>query len=342
MTGSRSVVPVSDSDTLRETVAYAVRRIVGRAEETGESAEIHFVYPLSGRLGFEEDPREVDTARTLLDRVDVWADEDIEGEDDVTVETAMIGTSEYLFSPGDYADALVEYATDNDLGMAVFDPGFNPLGTTPLLPTLEAEVRESGLDVQEAVVTRRRRSSLLVQQDAIGQVLTLFGVSFLFYLALAGSVETFELVTGAITAGIVAVSLWGVSLTTPVSPGTSLIRLVRFVLYVPYLLVEIAKANLEIAYVVLHPDLPIDPEMVEFDAAVFSALPITMLANSITLTPGTLTVDVSKRHFRVHTLTKGSREDLFDGSIERAVRFVYYGRAAARSSSPRERGEDEQ
>jgi multicomponent Na+:H+ antiporter subunit E len=97
-----------------------------------------------------------------------------------------------------------------------------------------------------------------------------------------------------------------------------------------------------IAYVVLHPDLPIDPEMVEFDAAVWSALPVTTLANSITLTPGTLTVDVSRQHFTVHTLTGSSRDDLFSGALERAVRFVFYGRAAARIPSPVERQEMEQ
>jgi multicomponent Na+:H+ antiporter subunit E len=97
----------------------------------------------------------------------------------------------------------------------------------------------------------------------------------------------------------------------------------------------------EIAYVVLHPDLPIDPAVVEFDAAVWSALPVTTLANSITLTPGTLTVDVSRRHFTVHTLTQNSREGLFSGSLERAVRFLFYGRTAARIPSPLERRETE-
>jgi multicomponent Na+:H+ antiporter subunit E len=160
---------------------------------------------------------------------------------------------------------------------------------------------------------------------------------------LAGSIATFELVTGAISAGIVATALWGISLTTPVQPVRTGKQLGRFALYVPYLLYEIAKANVEIAYVVLHPDLPIDPEMVEFDAAVWSALPVTTLANSITLTPGTLTVDVSRQHFTVHTLTGNAREGLFAGTLERAVRFVFYGRAAARIPSPleRRRREDE-
>jgi multicomponent Na+:H+ antiporter subunit E len=339
VTDTRLLVPVSDSGTLRETVAYVVRRSAERAGKTGESTAIHFVYPLSGRLRFEEEPEEARTARTLLERVDAWAREDLGESDAVAVETALAGTDEYLFSPGDYADVLVRYAREHDLDGAVFDPGFNPLGTTPLLPTLEAEVRQSGLAVREAEVTRRRRRTLLARRGTLEQAFALFGASFLFYLVLAGSLEPFELVTGVITAAVVSISLWGVSLTTPVRLAGATAQLGRLLLYAPYLLWQIAKANVEIAYVVLHPDLPIDPETVEFDAAVWSALPVTTLANSVTLTPGTLTVDVSRRHFTVHTLTGSAREDLFAGSLERAVRFVFYGRSAARIPSPRERGD---
>ena len=342
LTGSRILVPVSDSVTLRQTVAHVVRDALERADEDGP-VSLHFVYPLSERRTFDSQTTEGEAAETLLDRVRVWVDEDRDADSDaVTVETAVIGTREYLFSPSDYADVLVRYARDNDIERAIFDPGFNPLGTTPLLPPLEAEVQRAGLDVEEAQVQRERQSPLLVQRGTIAQFLALFGVSFLFYLLLAGSLATFELATGAISAGIVAVALWGVSLTSPIDPLIAVKRLARFALYVPYLLWEIVKANFSVAYVVLHPDLPIDPKMVEFDAAVWSSLPVTTLANSITLTPGTLTVDVSRRHFTVHTLTASSRDDLFEGSLERAVRFVFYGLGAARIPSPLQRRIDEE
>ena len=337
------LVPVSESGTLRNTVEYAVRQAVEHATDSGRPATIHFVYPVSERLTFDTETDETRTARTLLDRVSVWAEEDSgDNEEAVNVETSMIGTREYLFSPGDYADVLGQYARAHDLDLVLLDPEFAPLGTTPLLPTLESEVRRAGIEVEEAPVKRERQRPLLVRRGRIEQYFALFGVSFVFYLLLAGSVATFELVTGAITAGIVATALWGISLTTPLKLVRTGQRLGRFVLYMPYLLWEIAKANMAIAYVVLHPDLPIDPEMVEFDAAVWSALPVTTLANSITLTPGTLTVDVSRQHFTVHTLTGSSRDDLFSGALERAVRFVFYGRAAARIPSPVERQEMEQ
>jgi len=342
VTGAGFLVPVSESPTLRPTVAHALQEALDRIDDGAESAAVHFVYPVSDRSSVGDGSPETEQARDLLEKVTVWAEEDLGEESDaVTVETGLVGTREYLFSPGDYAEVLTRYAREFDLDCAVFDPEFNPLGTTPLLPPLQSEVRRAGLDVTEAPVQRQRRSPLLVRRGTVAQFLALFGVSYCFYLLLAGSLATFELVTGAITAGIVSVALWGVSLTTPVEPVRTVKRLVRFALYVPYLLWEIVVANLKIAYVVLHPDLPIDPKLVEFDAAVSSSLPVTTLANSITLTPGTLTVDVSRRHFTVHTLTRDSRADLFGGSLERAVRFVFYGLAAARIPSPSERTTEE-
>jgi len=342
VTGAGLLVPVSESPTLRSTVAYALQEAVDRTEEGRASVAVHFVYPVSDRSSVGDGSPETERARDLLEKIPVWAEEDLgEAGEAVTVETTLVGTREFLFSPGDYAEVLTRYAREYDLDRAVFDPEFDPLGTTPLLPPLQSEVRRAGLDVTEAPVQRQRRSPLLVKRGTAAQFLALFGVSYLFYLLLAGSLATFELATGAITAGIVAVALWGVSLTTPVAPVRTGKRLARFVLYVPYLLWEVVVANVKIAYVVLHPDLPIDPQLVEFDAAVSSSLPVTTLANSITLTPGTLTVDVSRRHFTVHTLTRDSRADLFDGSLERAVRFVFYGLAAARIPSPSERTTEE-
>ncbi len=335
MTGERLLVPVSESSTLRNTVAYAVRNAV---EGENRYDAVHFVSPASRRIAGEE---YVESARELLDRVEVWAGEDL-GEDDpdLTVETALIGVDAYLFSPGDYVELLAEYAEDNGIGSILLDPEFNPGENTPLLPPLEAELDGAGFSVETAPVERGTRRERLVRRASLGQFVLLAGLSYGFYLLIGGSLAAFDLVTGAISAGIVATVLWRISLTGPVRPGRLLARIARMLVYTPYLLYEIVVANLAIAYVVLHPSLPIDPEVVEFDAAVWSELPVTTLANSITLTPGTLTVDVTRQHFVVHTLTEGARDDLLDGGLERAVRFVFYGRAAARGPGPRERGDD--
>jgi multicomponent Na+:H+ antiporter subunit E len=63
------------------------------------------------------------------------------------------------------------------------------------------------------------------------------------------------------------------------------------VAYVTAFLVELITANLEVAYRVLSPSMPIDPEVVELPLRVESDVAITTIANSITMTPGTLTMD---------------------------------------------------
>ncbi|WP_129115176.1 monovalent cation/H+ antiporter subunit E [Halegenticoccus tardaugens] len=336
---TRILVPVGESPTLRNAVAYAVRVAHDDAAERDGRATVHFVYPAVWRAFESTRAAKFERAEELLERVEVWAADDLEADETaVEIETAVVGADEYLFSPGDFARVLVNYARVHDLDRIVIDPEYQPGGNAPMLRPLEFELSQSGLAVEEAPVERPARRTRLVGRESLSQLLIVFGASYLFYLALGGfNTEPFELVTGAITAGIVAIVLSKIALKGPPNLREIPRQAARFALYVPYLLWEIAKANVAIAYVVLHPRLPIDPSIERFEAAVWGDMPATTLANSITLTPGTLTVDVSQREFYIHALTQSSREDLFEGALERAVRFVFYGRRAARIPSPRER-----
>jgi len=64
--------------------------------------------------------------------------------------------------------------------------------------------------------------------------------------------------------------------------------------YVPRFLWECLKANFDVAYRVLHPSLPINPGIVKVKTVLRSEVGLTFLANSITLTPGTMSVDIDK------------------------------------------------
>ena len=64
--------------------------------------------------------------------------------------------------------------------------------------------------------------------------------------------------------------------------------------YLPRFLWECFKANIDVAYRVLHPNLPINPGIVKVRTTLKSDTALTFLANSITLTPGTLSVDIDK------------------------------------------------
>lgn len=67
-----------------------------------------------------------------------------------------------------------------------------------------------------------------------------------------------------------------------------------FALYVPLFMWECIKANLQVAYLVSHPDMPIRPGIVKVKTRLKSETGLTFLANTITLTPGTMTVDIDR------------------------------------------------
>ena len=71
-------------------------------------------------------------------------------------------------------------------------------------------------------------------------------------------------------------------------------RYLWFLYYVPLFLWECIKANIDVAYRVAHPDVPVRPGIVKVNTSLKSDTALTFLANSITLTPGTLSVDIDK------------------------------------------------
>jgi len=361
----RILVPVGDTVTVRNTVAYAVREVgvAGEPDADGEAGteetpeagadagatgerELHFVFPVAWQ-NRDLNAEEAGEAEDLLDRVRAWVREDLDlGEDEelpVGVRTTVVGADEYLFSPRDYAATILEYAREHGVEHVVLDPEYKPGGRAPLLAPLEAELDLAGdVTYETAPVERPVRGRRLLGRTAdAGAVATVFGTCFLFYQILGGFAGTFDYVTGAVSAAIAAAVFSGITFDRGIRPVGALRTTARWLVYVPYLFWEIAKANLQVAYLVLHPSLPIDPSIERFRPAVPLGLPVTTLANSITLTPGTVTVEVRKRQFYVHALTQTSRDDLYDGALERAVRFVFFGRDAARVPSPRERGQAE-
>ncbi len=96
----------------------------------------------------------------------------------------------------------------------------------------------------------------------------------------------------------------------------------RPLLYAPWLLWEIAKANLHVARVILTPSLPIRPRLLRIRGRQETDLGLVIFANSITLTPGTVTLDVRDQTLLVHALTRDSAEGLLDGRINDRVAWL--------------------
>ncbi|MCU4742642.1 monovalent cation/H+ antiporter subunit E [Halobacteria archaeon AArc-m2/3/4] len=341
MADRRVLVPLSESVTVRQTVSYAVQTALADDVDPAE-VQIHLVVAVPYEADLPEGQDKIEFATSLLERAAAWVREDAGSHShSLTIETEIVGDQEYLFGPRDYAKAFAAYADEHDLECVILDPEYQPGATAPMLQPLERELDRVGLRYDEAPVERSARHERLVGPGSRSRLFAMFLISYGFYLTLGDPTYTFDLVTGAAVAGIVAVTLSHVTFTTAPTLVGSPLRVVRFTLYIPYLIWEIIRANLAISLVILRPSMPIDPKLTRVNARVRSGLPLLALANSITLTPGTLTVRANNQQLIVHSLTQVARDDLFEGSLERAVRFVFYGREAAATATPKERGDAE-
>jgi len=90
-----------------------------------------------------------------------------------------------------------------------------------------------------------------------------------------------------------------------------------------WLLQEIVKSSLEVARIVLARDLRLSTQVVELDAGRLSPVDQAVLGNSITLTPGTLTLDASDGRLLVHALTAEGAQALEDGGMMRRVAAIH-------------------
>lgn len=130
---------------------------------------------------------------------------------------------------------------------------------------------------------------------------SLFILWFSVWALLSWPFDARDAVFGAAAALLVSVVTADILAQPSAKSGASGLDPVRFIRrcgwFIVYLFVfvwECLKANIDVAYRVLHPDLPIRPGTIRVKTGLKSDIGLTFLANSITLTPGTTTVDVDK------------------------------------------------
>jgi multicomponent Na+:H+ antiporter subunit E len=93
----------------------------------------------------------------------------------------------------------------------------------------------------------------------------------------------------------------------------------RLLAYWVWLIKEIVMSSLAVTKVVLHPRLPISARYIELKASATGPIGQVIFANSITLTPGTLTLDLHQGDLKVHALTQEGAEGLMSGEMDRRV-----------------------
>ena len=124
--------------------------------------------------------------------------------------------------------------------------------------------------------------------------IVLFFVSFLVWCLLVWVPDWQHLVVGVMASIFVAIMTGDLFINRPQILKHPLRYWYFIAVYVPVFIWECFKANIDVAYRVLHPALPICPGIVKVKTSLKTDTALTFLANSITLTPGTLSVDIDK------------------------------------------------
>ncbi|MEJ2627366.1 MAG: Na+/H+ antiporter subunit E [bacterium] len=106
-------------------------------------------------------------------------------------------------------------------------------------------------------------------------------------------------------------------------PPFSIKRIVYFMVYIFVLFIEITKANFDVAYRVIHPKMPIKPGVVVIKTSLKQDIAKLILANSITLTPGTFTLDIKGDKLLIHWIYVRS-EDIEESTKNIGERFEKY------------------
>ena len=150
------------------------------------------------------------------------------------------------------------------------------------------------------------------------RLVSTFLVLFAFWLLLSGFFTAFLMAAGAVSS--LAVVLFARRMDVADHEGHPVHLAPRALLiYWPWLITEIVKSAWTVALIILHPRLPISPTLVRVRATQKTDVGRTVFANSITLTPGTISVEVGRDEFLVHALTGAAASELAEGEMDRRV-----------------------
>ena len=142
-----------------------------------------------------------------------------------------------------------------------------------------------------------------------------------FWVVMSGMFDAFHLSLGVICCLLVA--HFSSDLLFPEHGKPWVRELIGMIRYCPWLIWQIIIANLQVTYLILHPRMleKIDPHLFRFTSKLTRPIAKVAMAQSITLTPGTITVNIYENQFAVYALTKEAAESL-PGEMENRIAKV--------------------
>jgi len=150
----------------------------------------------------------------------------------------------------------------------------------------------------------------------------LFLTLMLFWVLLVNTFALDSLLVGALVSLLVAI-LYREGLSFFTEFRFTPQALIAGLLYYGYFFQQLVKSNLRLARIVSTPELPIDPGIIKIRTRLKSRMGRLMLANSISLTPGTLTVEMENEWLYIHCVTVGAT-DVETATMEIAAGFERY------------------
>ncbi len=143
-------------------------------------------------------------------------------------------------------------------------------------------------------------------------------VLFLLWLLLSESFRPAHMAVGMASALLVALASKAGSASRVYG-----VRWSRAILYFPWLFGRIFLSGLHLSYLILHPRLPIKPQLFRHRVRLGNDEAVMLMGNSITLTPGTVTVEADSEGLIVHAMDEESTLDVVTGRLERKVKAVF-------------------
>lgn len=156
-------------------------------------------------------------------------------------------------------------------------------------------------------------------RDKVSRYLLFFVLMLLFWIVLASKTDWQTLFIGAIISSIVVYYNRDIISKNSRRFKVRFKHILNFVVFLPILLLEIIKANISVALIVLNPKLPINPCVTTIKTNIKSDILKVILSNCITLTPGTLTLQNNNDEILVHCLTNDAKEGLKGWKIHEII-----------------------
>jgi len=155
------------------------------------------------------------------------------------------------------------------------------------------------------------------------RLLILFFLTTGLWLALSGHFDPLLLSLGLLSAATVTLVSHRMGVID--AEGQPLELMPGLLRYAPWLAKEIVRACIDVAWRIVQPSLPIQPTIIRVPANQRTETGRVSFANSITLTPGTISLDVLEKQIEVHALTAESAADLESGEMGKRVEHLETG-----------------